>query len=99
MTLNNPRDGEKMRFIPSPQYVQNTGIYERYSELINRQSWYINCSNKMTSFEITDLDTKASELRCTLREMIMEMKTTQGNPLFLSVDVEWNSGIVPYALL
>ena len=47
----------------------------------------------MTSFEITDIDTNASEPRCTLREMIMEMKTKQGKPLFLSVDVEWNGGI------
>ena len=83
-----------MRFIPSPQYIQNTGIFERYSELISRQSWFLMFSGQMTSFELINLDVKASDLRCTLRVMIMEMKNRHGKQLFLSVDESWNGGIV-----
>ena len=48
----------------------------------------------MTSFELVNLDVKASDLRCTLRVMIMEMKNRHGKQLFLSVDESWNGGIV-----
>ena len=34
-------DGEKMCFIPRPKYTQNSGLHQRYSDLMNRQDWYI----------------------------------------------------------
>ena len=93
-TLCNYPDNEKMRFIPSPTYIQNTYIHERYSELISRQNWFLMYSKNMTSFEINDLDTKASQLPKSLRHYLMEMKNRQNKPLFLTVDAGWNGGIV-----
>ena len=92
-TRNDYPDFEKMRFIPSPKYTQNSGLKERYSELINRQNWYIQGIEKGRSYEIANLDTKASSLPTTAREMIMTMHTAEGKPLFTSVDPSWDTGI------
>ena len=92
--LNKFPDNEKMRFIPSPTYIQNTYIHERYSELINRQNWYLMYSKTMTSFEIHSLDVKASQLPKTLRQYLMEMTNRHEKPLFLTVDIGWSGGIV-----
>ena len=50
-TLNKYPDNEKIRFIPSPTYIQNSYIHDRYSELINRQYWFLKYTKNMTSFE------------------------------------------------
>ena len=48
----------------------------------------------MTSFEIHNLDSKASGLEFTLREYIMQMTTRTNKQLFLSVDEGYNGGVV-----
>ena len=93
-TLCNYPDNENMRFIPSPTYIQNSYIHDRYSELISRQNWFLMYTKNMTSFELNDLDIKASQLPKTLRECLMEMTNKQNKPLFLTVDEGWNGGIV-----
>ena len=93
-TLANPPDMEKMRFIPSPQYAQNIGIHEKYSELISRQSWFLKFTSRMTSYEIAHLDIPSDKLRCTMRQMIMEMKNRHNKPLFLTVDKAWSGGVI-----
>jgi len=90
----NPIDGEKMRFIPRPKYTQNSGLHQRYSELINRQDWYTQGIERATTFEISNLDQKATELPTNLRTMIMEMVGKENNPLFTSIDKSWDDGIV-----
>jgi len=87
-------DGEKMRFIPRPKYSQNSGLHQRYSDLINRQDWYSQGIERATSFEISNLDSKASELPFSMRIMVMQMLTKDGNPMFTSVDLSWDGGVV-----
>ena len=90
----NPIDGEKMRFIPRPKYTQNSGLHQRYSDLINRQDWYTQGIERATTFEISNLDQKATDLPTNLRTMIMEMVGKENNPLFTSIDKSWDDGIV-----
>ena len=85
-------DLEKMRFIPAPKFTQNSGLKERYSELINRQNWYIQGIDKALTFDIATLDTKAASLPYTAREMIMRITNEQGLPIFTSIDPSWDSG-------
>ena len=92
--LGNHPDGEKMRFIPVPTYIQNSSIHDKYSDIIQRQSWFLACSGTMTSFEIHGIDNKVTGLDKTLRQNIMEMKTKSNKPLFLTVDEGYSGGIV-----
>jgi len=87
-------DGEKMRFILVPKYTQNTGLHQRYSDLLTRQMWFMQGIDRATSFELTNLDNKSSEMTMTAREMIMGMKNKYGKPIFVSVDKSWDNGTV-----
>ena len=47
---------KKMRFIPTTSYLQNSGVCEKLTESITRQSWFIASTSTRTSFELTNLD-------------------------------------------
>ena len=66
-TIGNHPDGEKLRFIPAPTCIQNSNVHNKYTDIINRQRWFLSCSSTMTSFEIHNLDSKASGLEFTLQ--------------------------------
>ena len=87
-------DGEKMRFIPAPKFTQNSGLHVKYSDIIQRQSWYLKGIQRATTFELTNLDHKPSELKKSAREIIMEMVTENGQQMFTSVDKSWDNGTV-----
>lgn len=87
-------DGEKMRFIPSPKFTQNSGLHVKYSDIIQRQSWYLKGIQRATTFELTNLDHKPSELKKSAREIIMAMVTENGQQMFTSVDKSWDNGTV-----
>ena len=87
-------DGKKMRFIPRPWYTQNTGLYQRYSELINRQNWYLQGIDRATTFEKSTLDKQVTGLSMSARMMIMTMTKNDVNQMFTSVDESCDSGVV-----
>ena len=87
-------DGEKCVSSLDQNTPKNSGLQQRYSELMNRQDWYIQGIERATSFELSNLDQKASDLPLTARHMIMKMTTTDDNQMFTSVDLSWDKGVV-----
>lgn len=84
-------DDEKMRFIPSPTSVQHSQVLEKYGDIIRRQAWYAAGIARAACFDLTNINAaKGDHLPKSLRRMIMEMCTKDGNPLFITMDKYWD---------
>lgn len=82
-------DGEKMRFIPSPALIQHSKILEYYSDIIRRQAWFHEGITRVATFDVLNIDGRSPPLK-SLRTLLMEMKTTDGKPMFIGIDKCWD---------
>lgn len=82
-----------MRFIPSPDHAQHTQILSKYGDIIRRQAWYTADITRASTFDLIDIDNKHDNLPMSLRKMIMEMKNSAQEPLFLTVDKFWDNSV------
>ena len=90
-------NNEKMRFLPVTKYLQNTHTTNVYRDIMNRQSWYLELTTHATTWEILDLDTVPRGMRLSLRNIIMNYKTKQGQQLFNHVDFStWDKSSVKF---
>lgn len=72
--MKNYPDGEKMRYIPTTSFLQNSGITQKMVDIITRQRWFLAGISAATFNEPSNLDAKSDRLRLSLRGFIMEMK-------------------------
>ena len=87
--------GEAMRFVGYSTRYQNTDFIRKLNTLRNRQAWFTASIGTMRTYEIVELDYKASKLKRTMRRLLMEMLTTDDKRMFWTVDEAWNKdGIV-----
>ena len=81
---------EKLRFVPYPQFVQNTQVKIQYSEIRAMQYSFTYHTSFAPSFDIINLDTQYTGLDCTLRELIMSFDCGKDKQLFNTVDFAYN---------
>lgn len=89
-TRNEPPCDEQMRFIGLSQRYQNTNFLRTQSLLRTKQLWFLASVGTAKSYEIAELDYLSKAIGVTLRTVLMDMKTTDGNQLFWTVDNAWN---------
>ena len=71
-----------MRFIGLSQRYQNTNFLRTQSLLRTKQLWFLASVGTAKSYEIAELDYLSKAIGVTLRTVLMDMKTTDGNQLF-----------------
>ena len=87
--------GEAMRFVGYSTRYQNTDFIRKLNTLRNRQAWFTASIGTMRTYEIAELDYKATKLKYTMRRLVMEMLTTDDKKMFWTVDESWNKdGII-----
>lgn len=86
-------DDEKMRFSPSPDSVQHSQILQTYGDIIRRQAWFSAGIVRIGSNELININSKSDHLPKSLRKMIMEMRTTYDNPMFIALDKYWDKSV------
>lgn len=84
-------DDEKMRFIPSPTSVQHSQVLDKYGDIIRRQAWFAVGIARAASFDLININAaKGDHLPKSFRSMIMEMRTTDDIPMFITIDKYWD---------
>ena len=82
-TLENYPDMEKIRFLPTPKYIQNSSTISILGEIMNRQGWYTQRTSTKISWEILELEIITKGLSKSLGETIIDMKTKKKQTLFI----------------
>ena len=95
-TRNNRPYNELMRYVPYPQYAQNSTVRIQYKELRKKQAFFMKRTTFATTYDITELDDTYEGLSCTLREFLMDKKHSTGYQLLNSVDFSYDGKCVMF---
>ena len=87
---NRPPCAERMRFIGLSQRYQNSSFLRTQSQLRTKQLWFLASIGTAKSYEVTEIDYISSKVGHSLRAYIVKMRTTDGHPLFWTLDDAWN---------
>ena len=87
-------DGEKMRFIRYKTGNQHSSEVATFQDIANKQNWFTQLTSYATTYEIASLNERYDGLSTSLRGYIMDMETSEGQKMFLTLDWNWNKSAV-----
>ena len=83
-------NGIRMRYVKVKSAAVNNVEKSKMDKLRGRQKDFIQAIVSTTTDDILQLDySKEAGKYPTLRQMVMELKSSSGNPLFHCVDLNW----------